>query len=246
MAKSAQLFRMVFPNHVCPYGLKAKYLLERKGYKVDDHHLKTRAETDAFKDKHGVQTTPLIWIEEEKIGGYDDLRAFFGLDTQSQDKKTYGPVIAIFTIAFLMALAISWAAFGQIIAPRTLEWFVAVSMTLLALQKLQDVERFSTTFLNYDLLARQWVPYSYLYPFAEALAGLLMIAGVFVWLSAPLALFIGSIGAASVYKAVYVDKRELKCACVGGNSNVPLGFVSLIENLMMIGMAIWMLMKNSI
>ena len=38
-----------------------------------------------------------------------------------------------------------------------------------------------------------------------------------------------------MFKAVYIDKRELKCACVGGSSNVPLGFVSLTENLMMIG-----------
>jgi hypothetical protein len=61
------------------------------------------------------------------------------------------------------------------------------------------------------------------------------------WLSAPAALFVASIGAVSVFKAVYIDKRELKCACVGGDSKVPLGFVSLTENIMMIGMAIWML-----
>ena len=44
----------------------------------------------------------------------------------------------------------------------------------------------------------------------------------------------GGIGAVSMFKAVYVDKRELKCACVGGSSNVPLGFVSLTENLMIV------------
>ena len=60
-------------------------------------------------------------------------------------------------------------------------------------------------------------------------------------LAAPAALFIATVGAVSVFKAVYIDKRELKCACVGGNSNVPLGFVSLSENLMMMGMAIVML-----
>jgi len=59
-------------------------------------------------------------------------------------------------------------------------------------------------------------------------------------LAAPAALFIATIGAISVFKAVYIDKRELKCACVGGNSNVPLGFVSLTENLFMIGMGLWM------
>jgi uncharacterized membrane protein YphA (DoxX/SURF4 family) len=96
-------------------------------------------------------------------------------------------------------------------------------------------------FLNYDLLARRFVPYAYLYPFAEALAGVLMIAGVWTWVSAPLALFIGTIGAVSIIHAVYVQKRDIKCACVGGSSNVPLGFVSLTENLMMVAMAVWML-----
>ncbi|TDN87669.1 MauE/DoxX family redox-associated membrane protein, partial [Herminiimonas fonticola] len=90
---------------------------------------------------------------------------------------------------------------------------------------------------------KRWVRYAYLYPFGEGLAGLLMAANTLMWISVPIALFIGIVGAASVFKAVYIDKRELKCACVGGDSNVPLGFVSLTENLMMVGMAIWMVLK---
>jgi hypothetical protein len=46
-----------------------------------------------------------------------------------------------------------------------------------------------------------------------------------------------------VFKAVYIDKRELKCACVGGSSKVPLGFVSLAENVMMLVIAGWMLWR---
>ena len=77
-AKTATLYRMVMPEHVCPFGLKAKDLLERKGYRVEDHWLKTRAETDAFKAEHDVKTTPQTFIGGERIGGYDDLRRFFG------------------------------------------------------------------------------------------------------------------------------------------------------------------------
>jgi hypothetical protein len=109
--------------------------------------------------------------------------------------------------------------------------------------KLRDIESFSTMFLNYDLLAKKWVPYGYIYPFAEGLAGILMISGLLMWLAIPLALFIGSIGAVSVFYAVYIQKRDIKCACVGGDSNVPLGFVSLTENVIMVGMALWMLAK---
>ena len=132
--REAVLYRMVMDDHLCPYGLKSKDLLEREGYEVEDHHLTSRAETDAFLEEHGVETTPQTFMDGERIGGYEALRKHFR----------------------------------------------------------QDV------------------------------------------------LFIGTIGAVSVFKAVYIDKRELKCACVGGASNVPLGFVSLTENLMMIFMGLWM------
>ena len=242
-AQSAKLYRMVMPGHLCPYGLKSKDLLERQGYEVEDHHLTTREETDAFMEKHGVETTPQTWIGDERIGGYDDLREHFGKETQDADETSYQPVIAIFAVAFLMALGLSRAMFGSVLTLRAAEWFIAISMCFLAVQKLHDVESFSTMFLNYDILARRWVRYGYLYPFGEAFAGVLMVAGALTWLSAPVALFIGTVGAVSVFKAVYIDKRELKCACVGGNSNVPLGFVSLTENLMMITMGVWMPLK---
>ena len=142
--------------------------------------------------------------------------------------------------ATLAALALSISVFGTPLTVRAGEWFISLSMIVLAMLKLQDVEKFSTMFLNYDLLARRWVPYATLYPFLEGAAGVLMTADRLTWLSVPIALMIGTIGAASVIKAVYIDRRELKCACVGGSASVPLGFVSLTENVMMVAMALWM------
>ncbi|MFN3661427.1 MauE/DoxX family redox-associated membrane protein [Yoonia sp.] len=244
--KTATLHRMVMPEHTCPYGLKSLDLLKRHNYAVEDHHLKTRAQTDAFKEEHDVKTTPQTFIDGQRIGGYDDLLVHFGKAVPDKDATTYVPVMALFAMAAAMALATSWAAMGQLITIAAAEWFIAFAMCLLALQKLKDIESFSTMFLNYDLLAQRWVRYGYIYPFAEGIAGVLMIAGALLWLSIPIALFIGTIGVVSVFKAVYIDKRALKCACVGGDSNVPLGFVSLTENLMMIAMAVWMLFKVTV
>lgn len=240
--RKAILYRMVMPDHVCPFGLKAKDLLRRHGFDVEDHWLTSRAEIDAFKAQHKVETTPQTFIDGVRIGGYTEVRAWLGKPLPDPKAVSYRPVIALFAMTALMALAADYALAGAV-SWRALQWFIAFSMCVLAMLKLQDVEKFSTMFLNYDLLARRWVPYAYLYPFGEALAGVLMVAGVAMWLSIPLALFIGGIGAVSVFKAVYIDRRELKCACVGGSSNVPLGFVSLTENLMMVGMALWMLME---
>ncbi len=239
-AKKAVLYRMVMPSHTCPWGLKALHLLKSQGFEVEDHHLKTREETDAFKAEHGVKTTPQTFIDGIRIGGYDDLRRHFGLKVADPDATSYTPVIALFAMTALMALATSFSVYGEIFTLRAAEWFISFSMIVLALLKLQDVDKFATMFLNYDLLARHWVPYASIYPFAEGLAGVLMTAHALDWLSIPVALFIGGIGAASVFKAVYIDRRELKCACVGGSSNVPLGFISLTENIMMAAMAVWM------
>jgi glutaredoxin len=237
---TAELHRMVMAGHTCPYGLKALDLLKRKGFAVADHWLTTREETNAFKAAHAVKTTPQIFIGGARVGGYDDLRRHFGLKVAEAGATSYRPVVAVFAMTALMAMAASEAALGSAFTVRAAEWFIAFSMCVLALLKLQDVERFSTMFLNYDLLARRWVPYGVIYPFAEGFAGVLMIAGVLTWLSVSIALFIGTIGAVSVFKAVYLDRRDLKCACVGGSSNVPLGFVSLTENVMMVAMALWM------
>jgi glutaredoxin len=241
VARKAVLYRMVMPEHVCPWGLKAKDLLKRSGYAVDDHHLTTREETDAFKAKHRVTTTPQVFIAGKRIGGYDDLRRYLGKAVADPEATSYRPVVVLFAMTALAALAGSYAVSGQLLTALALQWFIAFSMVVLSLLKLQNVEAFSAMFLNYDLLARRWVPYSYIYPYGEGLAGVLMISGALKWVSVPVALFIGTIGAVSVFKAVYIDRRELRCACVGGSSNVPLGFISLTENLMMIGMAVWML-----
>jgi glutaredoxin len=239
----AVLYRMKTPEHICPLGLRSRALLRRKGFDVDDRLLTSREEADAFKAEQDVKTTPQTFIDGQRVGGHEDLRRYLGLTVKDKNRKTYTPVIAMFASAALMALGMSWTMYGTLLTVQTAEWFIAISMCLLAVQKLRDLDSFTNTLLGYDLLARRHVRYAYIYPFAELLAGVLMIAGALMWFAAPLALFIGAIGAVSVYRAVYVEKRDLKCACVGGNSNVPLGFVSLLENVMMVVMAGWMLLK---
>ena len=238
--KTAILYRMVMPKHVCPWGLKAKHLLESQGFIVDDRHLKTHVETEAFKAKHNVKTTPQTFIDGERVGGYEDLKRYFGKRVRAKGETSYLPIIVLFSLTALASLALSIANFGTPLTVQSAEWFIGLSMVVLAFLKLQDVESFSAMFLNYDLLSKRWVRYASLYPVLEAAAGVLMLSDRLHWLSVPIALFIGVEGAISVFKAVYIDRRELKCACVGGSSNVPLGFVSLTENLLMVAMSVWM------
>jgi len=76
-SKQALVHRMVTPEHTCPWGIKSVELLTRAGYQVEDHQLTTRTEVDTFMQDEGVQTTPQTYIDGKRIGGYDELVAFF-------------------------------------------------------------------------------------------------------------------------------------------------------------------------
>ena len=74
--RTATLHRMVLPDHLCPFVVRAKQLLQAEGYQVDDQILRDRESVEAFKADHGVATTPLIVIDGETIGGCDDLERY--------------------------------------------------------------------------------------------------------------------------------------------------------------------------
>ncbi|MDP0491716.1 MAG: glutaredoxin [Verrucomicrobiota bacterium JB023] len=242
--KSAKIVRMVTPDHLCPWGVKALDLLKRHHFAVEDQHLTSQEANEKAKKENGWEETPQIWIGGDRIGGYDALREHLGMRPDPKEGTTYQPIIAVFVVTLLMALATSWAGWGRLDILRVAELFIAFSMCVLGILKLRDLKSFATGFVQYDLLAKRYVPYSYFYPYVETLGGVAMIAGLAIGLVAPLVLLVSTIGAISVYKAVYLEKRDLNCACVGGGSNVPLGAISLTENLMMMVMAVWMMWRG--
>ena len=76
MPRQAVLYRMVLPDHTCPFGVHAKELLEQAGYEIEEHILRSRDAVDAFEDEQGVDTTPQVFIDGERIGGSDALQDY--------------------------------------------------------------------------------------------------------------------------------------------------------------------------
>ena len=99
--KTATLYRTVMADHICPHGLKCKDLLQREGFSVNDQKLKSREEVDRLKSRHNVQTVPQVFIDEVRIGGFDDLRQYFGKTTKSADEVTYQPIIDLYCTSLL-------------------------------------------------------------------------------------------------------------------------------------------------
>jgi len=77
--RTAILYRMVLPDHICPFGVRAKQLLQSAGYDVDDRILRSREDVEAFKEEQGVATTPLVFIDGERIGGSDDVERYLAI-----------------------------------------------------------------------------------------------------------------------------------------------------------------------
>ena len=78
MAESRQaiLYRMVLPEHTCPYGVRAKESLESAGYDLDDRVLRTREQVEQVKEEFGRRTTPVVIIDGDVIGGSRELENY--------------------------------------------------------------------------------------------------------------------------------------------------------------------------
>ena len=232
-----RLYRMDLPDHACPWGLKAIRLLQERHIPFEDHPLRSQAAVDLFKAEHGVATTPQLFAGAERIGGYTELAARLGVRPEAAE-VSYTPVLAVFATAALMALVLAGDLSG----------FMGIALCLLAMLKLMDVPAFAASFRKYDLLSRRWRIWAGLYPGVELLVGLGILLRPELPVAARLigatALLLGLMGMLSVGKAVFVDRLALNCACVGGNARVPLGVVSLAENLLMALMGAAMLISG--
>ena len=216
---NVRLYRMSMPEHECPWGLKAIALLKEKKIAFEDHRLTSQDEVDAFKARHGVATTPQIFSDQQRIGGYTDLAALLGVDAVGAD-YSYAPVIAVFGTSLLIAL---------VLGDGVIQRFMGLSICALAMLKFMDVDAFAASFVKYDLATQLWRPWGKLYPGVELLIGLGFLRQPPLALAGWVALIVGLQGMVSVVKAVYIDKLALNCACVGGNTNTPLGVISFSE-----------------
>ncbi|MFL2867500.1 MAG: MauE/DoxX family redox-associated membrane protein [Prochlorococcus marinus] len=137
--------------------------------------------------------------------------------------SSFTPLIAVFGTSFLITITLI----------KSFQIFMGISISLLAMLKLMDIEAFGVSFKKYDLISSRFNSWIYIYPFCELLIGINFLLATPPFSIILLALILGITGMVSVFKAVYLDKLKLNCACVGGYAQTPLGIISFIENLLM-------------
>ena len=147
--------------------------------------------------------------------------------------KSFTPLIAVFGTSFLITSTLI----------KNFQVFMGISICILAMLKLMDIEAFGKSFEKYDLISTRFNTWIYIYPFCELLIGISFLISSPPSLIIFIALILGITGMVSVFKAVYLDKLKLNCGCIGGNAKTPLGIISIIENLLMAIMSVLILIK---
>ena len=147
--------------------------------------------------------------------------------------NSFTPLIAVFSTSFLITITLL----------KNFQIFMGISICLLAMLKLMDIEAFGKSYKKYDLISSRFYRWIYIYPFCELLIGISFLLTSPPSLVILIALILGIFGMVSVYKTVYIDKLKLNCACIGGYAKTPLGIISFIENLLMAIMSVLILIK---
>jgi len=120
--------------------------------------------------------------------------------------------------------------------------FMGLFLVIFAMLKLFNLSAFADGFQMYDLLAKPFRPYAFLYPFIELALGLGYLAGWRPALLYPVTVVVMVFGALGVMRSLMAG-LDLQCACMGNILKVPLSTVSLSEDLGMAAMAaaMWLL-----
>lgn len=154
--------------------------------------------------------------------------------------QNYLPLLVILALALLAALA-KQADYGDWQWVRWMQDFMGVFLVVFSMFKFFDLAGFADGFQMYDLLARRYRSYAYLYPFVELALGLgylSRLAPNWVYTATVVIMLFGSAG---VLRAL-AKGLDTECACMGTVLHVPLSTVALVEDLGMAAMAAMLLL----
>lgn len=143
---------------------------------------------------------------------------------------------------FLIAAYIAGVAFINNLHAQGMNWsgwmnqFMAGFFLVFSAFKLLDIRGFAEGYATYDLLARRWYPYGFIYPFLELGLGVFYLGAWMSVLPPLLTIIIMGFSSLGVINSL-LKKQKLRCACLGTILKVPLSTVTLIEDLMMVILA---------
>lgn len=183
--------------------------------------------------KAALQSYPKYQIEEK-----GDLHAMH-TPVDAEEKKTwlqtYKPLLLVFAYILGITFLIQNVQ-GSFDGMKWMRHFMAGFFLVFSFFKLLDLQGFAASYFSYDIVARKWAGWGYVYPFIELLLGIAFLVNFNPVLTNAVTFLVMSISIVGVLKSV-LSGRKIKCACLGAVFNLPMSTITIIEDALMIGMS---------
>ncbi len=156
--------------------------------------------------------------------------------------KTYKPILLVFGYILGVTMLVEFAA-DNFDGMRWMRHFMAGFFLVFSFFKLLDVPAFAMSYSSYDIVARRWLGWGYVYPFVELAFGLLFLTNFQPVFANAATLVVMGLSTVGVIQSL-LAKRKFQCACLGAVFNLPMSTITLVEDLLMVGMAgamLWVL-----
>jgi copper chaperone CopZ len=153
--------------------------------------------------------------------------------------QTYKPILLIAAYLLVIAL-IAGKSSGGFSLPAAMRVFMSGFFLVFSFFKLLDIQGFADSYAMYDLVAKRVKAWGYIYVFVEAGLGILYAIDTLPVITNSITLAVMSVSLIGVVQSV-LDKRKIRCACLGAVFNLPMSTVTIVEDGLMIGMSLIML-----
>jgi len=197
-----------------------------------DKHIAAEKLKSALMDypKYQLTETNQIHHPVQVVNNEDEVKSWI---------VTYKPILLIFGYIMGITLVIEWAK-GEFAWMRWMNHFMAGFFLVFSFFKLLNLKGFAESYSMYDIVAKKWNNWGYVYGFIELLLGIAFVAGFNPILTNSITLLVMSISIIGVLQSVF-NQRKIKCACLGDVFNLPMSTITIIEDSLMIGMSVIML-----
>jgi copper chaperone CopZ len=197
-----------------------------------DKHIATSALQDALKEypkyklyEIAPQHSPVFSEESEEAKTW---------------LATYKPILLIFAFITGITLLNEWVT-GNFLWMRWMSNFMAGFFLVFSFFKLLNLKGFAESYSMYDVIAKKWNGWGYVYAFVELALGIAFLTGFNPILTNSITFVVMSVSIIGVLQSVF-NKRKIKCACLGDVFNLPMSTITIIEDALMIGMSAVMLL----
>lgn len=198
-----------------------------------DKHISTPELAEALKDYPKYQIS-------DSNNNYHDTIA----NSQEEETKswigTYKPILLIFGYIAGVTVLIE-VVNGTFVWHRWMGHFMAGFFLVFSFFKLLNLKGFAESYSLYDIVAKQWKGWGYVYAFTELALGIAFLTGFHPLYTNAVTFIVMSVSIVGVLQSV-LNKRKIKCACLGDVFNLPMTTITVIEDALMIGMSAIMLL----